>query len=126
MVKKVIVIDDEYSISGLLFQHLSKRGYDVVALTNGAWITEGLIKTEGVDIIVTDYHMKIHRFPKGQTRSVMNGDEIIRYLRDNNYRGKIVLSSSVDISSMKLPQVDAIIEKPFTLDEFTKVIEGLS
>ncbi len=113
MAKKVIVIDDEYNVSSLLFQHLSKRGYDVIALTNGAWITEGLINTERVDIVVTDYHMK-----------KMDGDEIIRYLRSNNYRGKIVLTASVDTSSMNLT-VDAIIEKPYTLDEFTKVIEGL-
>lgn len=115
MAKRVIVIDDEYSISGLLFQHLSKRGYDVVAMTNGAWIKEGLIKIDQVDIIVTDFHMKR-----------IDGDEIIRYLRDNNYRGKIVLSSSVDTSNLKDLQVDVIIEKPYTLDEFTRIIEGLS
>lgn len=46
---------NEYSISGLIFYPL-KRVYDVVALSNGKWITEGLIKTEGIDKIMTDYH----------------------------------------------------------------------
>lgn len=50
----------------------------------------------------------------------------LRYLRDNNYRDNIVLTSSVNTSSMNLTQVDAIIEKPHTLNKFTKVIEGLS
>jgi len=112
--KKVIVIDDEYSISGLLFQHLSKKGYDVLALTNGAWITEGLIKTDGVDIVVTDYHMK-----------KIDGEKIIRYLRENSYNGKIVLSSSIDTSAIKVDGINAIIEKPYTLEEFTRLIEGL-
>jgi len=112
--KRVIVIDDEYSISGLLFQHLSKKGYDVMALTNGAWITEGLIKTDGVDIVVTDYHMK-----------EINGGDVIRTLKGNGYRGRIVLSSSIDLSRMKDLEVDAVIEKPYTLDEFSKLIGAL-
>lgn len=113
--KKIIVIDDEYSVSGLLFQHLSKKGYEVVALTNGAWITEGRIRTDGVDIVVTDYHMKR-----------IDGEEVIRYLRENGYKGRIILSSSVDISSVNTSKIDAIIEKPYTLQEFTSLIENLS
>lgn len=54
----------------------------------------------------------------------MKDDEIIRFLRDNNYTGKIVLASSVDTSRLKDLQVDAIIEKPYTLDEFTRIIGG--
>ncbi len=114
MAQKVIVIDDEYAIASLLFQHLLKKGFDVMALASGTWLTEGLIKTDGVDLIITDYHM-----PE------IDGKSIIEYLRRQGYRGKILLSSSVDVSRIEDMKVDAVIEKPYTLEEFTKVIEGL-
>jgi DNA-binding NtrC family response regulator len=107
--KRVLVVDDEESILGLLNEVLTDEGYQVEGAADGFHALEK-VKDNGFDVMLVD-----HRLPQ------MNGIELLRTVkRINPDISVIIMTGEVNlhsvIESIRNGACDFII-KPFDLDE---------
>ncbi|MDD5060171.1 MAG: response regulator [Candidatus Omnitrophica bacterium] len=56
MAKKVLIIDDDLDVLGLMVERIKSWGYEAVGATSGKEGTE-IIKNKNADIVVLDYFM---------------------------------------------------------------------
>jgi two-component system cell cycle response regulator DivK len=116
--KRVLVIDDDLPIRGMLAAALTQKGYQVLLAGNGA---EGqrALTIHKPDIILLDLAMPD-----------VNGWDFLQRLRETGHLGKvpiIVVSAHlrVDPQAILKMGVDAILPKPFNLPELIDLIEHL-
>jgi DNA-binding response OmpR family regulator len=122
MTKNILIVDDEAGILELLKNYLTIHGYDVHVTTNGYRALD-LLKTLSVDLIITDIVM-----------SGMDGIEFISELRKEKIDVKIiamsggdrVLKQSVYLDIAQISGADAVISKPFDLEEVLETVRKLS
>ena len=112
---RVLVIDDEESIRGLLQEYLSTEGYMVDTADGGA---DGLekVKAGGYNVVLCDLKM-----PE------MNGIEVMERIRSHDESVEVILITaygtiSSAVESMKKGAFDYI-KKPFELAELGVVIQ---
>ncbi|HET7034486.1 MAG TPA: response regulator [Thermomicrobiaceae bacterium] len=108
MVHRVLVVDDDAAIRGLLGEVLRDEGYEVLEAADGA---EGvaLVRARRPDLVIMDLRMPL-----------MNGIEAIKALRaDPALAGLAILAMSAGTvlraEATQLP-VNGLIDKPFDLD----------
>jgi len=114
--KKILVVDDRRdNILFLANDVLRPRGYEIITAMDGE---RGLRKAleEKPDLVITDMRM-----PK------MNGDEMIRALREAGHNIPVILttfhgSESTAIAAFRAGATDYLI-KPFTVDEMMAAVE---
>jgi DNA-binding response OmpR family regulator len=117
--KKILVVDDDPEILGMLDTRLGKRGYVVVSAADGEQALEQARK-EKPALVVLDVMM-----PR------MNGWEVARALRqDPTTHGiKIVMLTAIgaQMNEMTSPLygVDAYLDKPFQFADLEKKIDEL-
>lgn len=106
--KRILVVDDERQIVRMLRASLQSSGYEVFTAGNGVEAL-ALLKSEDVDVVVTDLAM-----PE------MNGLELTRAIRENSQTPIIVLSVR-DAEQMKIRALDEgandYVTKPFSMQE---------
>ncbi|HSP14459.1 MAG TPA: response regulator [Thermoanaerobaculia bacterium] len=117
--KRVLVIDDDLPLRGMLAAALRQHGFQVLLAGDGA---EGhrALTIHNPDIVLLDLAM-----PN------VNGWDFLQRLQETGHLGKvkiIVLSAHLRVDPQAVLQmgVSAILPKPFNLPELIDVIEHLS
>ena len=118
--KKVMTVDDSFSIRQSIRLFLQLSGYEVIEAENGEDALEKLQK-ETVDLVITDINM-----PK------LNGIELIKKLREqiSHYRFiPIIVITTESVKGKgdeaKSAGATAWITKPFSQDTLTKLVDKL-
>ena len=109
---RILVVDDEPDLRGMVRLILEMEGYDVVEAHHGAAALER-IRAEPVDLLITDVMMP-----------VMGGHELIDQLRDDAQHANlriIVLSASPH----NVERANHVMRKPFVPAELRQVIAEL-
>jgi DNA-binding response OmpR family regulator len=117
--KRVLVIDDDLPLRGMLAAALRQHGFQVLLAGDGA---EGhrALTIHNPDIVLLDLAM-----PN------VNGWDFLQRLQETGHLGKvkiIVLSAHLRVDPQAVLQmgVSAILPKPFNLPDLIDVIEHLS
>ncbi len=117
--KRVLVIDDDLPLRGMLAAALRQHGFQVLLAGDGA---EGqrALTIHHPDIILLDLAMPD-----------VNGWDFLQRLQETGHLGKVpivVVSAHVRVEPQALLQmgVSAILPKPFNLPELIQVIEHLA
>jgi DNA-binding response OmpR family regulator len=111
----IMVVDDEPMVRNLLSQFLTLRGYRVCPAKDGPDALS-LLKQEHPQLVVLDVYMP-----------GMNGVDVLRQLRANDYKGAVIaLSASQDEEMLQemleLGSVD-IMGKPVDLERLAMMVE---
>lgn len=117
--KRVLVIDDDMPLRGMLAAALRQHGFQVLLAGDGA---EGhrAVKIHNPHVILLDLAM-----PN------VNGWDFLQRLQETGYIGRvaiIVVSAHLRVEPQAVLQmgVSAILPKPFNLEELIDLIEHLS
>lgn len=115
MVEKpaVLVVDDEYLLVYSISDYLAREGFAVQSTTSPEEAL-ALLDKERFDIVITDLRMM-----------PLSGVEIIKKLRSSDFGGKIIVMSAYFTEfekELRDLNVDALLEKPFKLDELLRVL----
>ncbi|AEM79728.1 GGDEF domain-containing response regulator [Thermoanaerobacter wiegelii] len=81
-IKNILFVDDDKIILSILTARYKSKGYNIYSVSDGTDALE-IIKKNKIDLVVTDYYMKL-----------MNGDELIKRIREQNKNIKIIVLSS--------------------------------
>jgi DNA-binding response OmpR family regulator len=107
---KILVVDDEQEIRGLLLETLREGAYDILEAENGADALR-IIEAESPDLVILDILM-----PN------MNGFQVLQQIRETAETPVIMLSARADtvdkVKSFELG-ADDYVTKPFKLIELT-------
>lgn len=114
---QVLVVDDNEAVRDVLSRMLSLSGYDVTLAGNG--LEAGtLFLTGSYDLVITDLQMPL-----------MNGWELSRLVKERSPNTPVmVVSGACDEAHWKKPKmacVDAIILKPFRLEDIEGTVRRL-
>lgn len=118
---RILVIDDDEHVRRFLLKACSRWGHQVSGAADGLAAVQ-LMETESYDLIITDIHMP-----------AMDGIEIMTFLRERASRVSILAISGgwagrgkEDVLvDAELLGADAVLSKPFSLDELRSTIDGL-
>ena len=118
---RILIIDDDPQIVGLLDKFLVREGHTVFTACNGK---EGLrlLDTVAVDLLITDIIM-----PE------QDGLEVLMSLENKPNRPKIIAmsggSTSLDqkhlLDIAKMLKADVVLSKPLQLSHLSEIIEGM-
>jgi len=112
---RVLVVDDEPSIRLLCRVNLELAGYEVLEADSLAAVRATLAK-EDVDVLVLDVHLRGER-----------SDDLVVECHDRRPRLPVVLvTGSVDITNPSVGDADAILPKPFELDQLLSAVRDLA
>jgi len=115
--RQLLVVDDSEAMQKLLSQALSLMGYDVTLSGNGIEAST-LFVNGSYDLVMTDLHMPL-----------MNGWELSRIVKEQSPNTPVVvITGSCDDmlwEKLNMNLVDAIIPKPFKLEEIKKAVQRL-
>lgn len=113
--KRVLVVDDEKKLAGLLQQAFSESGFICETASDGV---EGLAKASDADVMIVDVMM-----PQ------MNGFELISRLREQGSSTPILLLTAMDSTRDIVEGLDVgaddYLVKPFKLDELLARVRAL-
>ena len=117
--KRVLVIDDDLPLRGMLAAALDKHGYQVLLAGDGAEGQRALM-IHRPDVVLLDLAM-----PE------VNGWDFLQRLKESGHIGQIpivVLSAHLRIEPPAILQmgVSAILPKPFNLPELLDLIDALT
>lgn len=116
---RILIVDDDPEILGMLGLRLGKRGYEVLTAADGEAALE-VARSELPALIILDVMM-----PN------MNGWEVARTLRqeESTRAIKIVILTAIgeSVNEMTSPLygVDAYVDKPFSFDELEATLAKL-
>ena len=110
---RVLVVDDEEMVRSVLTQLLSLKGHEVQQAACGADALE-IAREHSLDIVFTDFGM-----PE------MTGGELARRLRQHQPWLPIVLLTGYTDPDAQPDVVDAVMHKPFKLEELEAIIQRL-
>jgi CheY-like chemotaxis protein len=115
--RRLLVVDDSEAIQKVLSRALSFMGYDVTLAGNGLEAAT-LFLTGSYDLVMTDFQMPL-----------MNGWELSRLVKEQSASTPVIVVSGLSDNKLweKLNTngVDAIIEKPFKLEQIEKTVKML-
>ena len=116
--KKILVIDDDAGVLDVLSEFLEINDYKVVCAKDGF---EGLEKIEadphGFDLVITDIRMPF-----------ISGIGLIQIIKEKYAHLPVMAitgEGEIAMESSLAAKVDAVLYKPFKLDEITKIIQAL-
>ncbi len=111
MAEKILVVDDEREVRGLLSDFLTEEGYRVILATNGAEAL-GLAEIENPEVILLDINMP-----------GIDGIEVCKRLKaqeQTQFIPIIIITALVDSGFIAyLEGADDFVSKPFNLIELT-------
>jgi DNA-binding NtrC family response regulator len=112
---RILVVDDEPSIRLLCRVNLELAGYEVLEADSLATVRATLAE-EDVDVLVLDVHLRGER-----------SDELVTECHTRQPRLPVVLvTGSVDVTQPGVSDADAILPKPFELDDFLTAVADLA
>jgi PAS domain S-box-containing protein len=112
----VLVVDDEENLRELIVFILNKYNLKSLVANNGAEAVELFIKHQNeIDLIVSDINM-----PE------LNGIDLAKIIRNEHHfeGGFYLVTGDINKTSLNCPEeVNGLINKPFTIDQFKSVLE---
>ncbi len=113
--KRVLVVEDEEVVRGLVRQMLEGEGYEVLVAQDGEEAIELAGRTT-IDVLLTDLTM-----PK------VGGREVAERLRESQPGLRVVYMSGYaeDLPAGALPPATSFLGKPFTFAELTETVHAL-
>ncbi len=119
MALKILIVDDEPDIVGILHKKLTQAGYEVVTACDGQ---EALVRVgeNDPDVVLLDLTL-----PK------LNGFEVLKEIRQNftnKWRPVIIISAKNELDSVKECyhlQADLYLHKPCNIDNILQGIETM-
>jgi DNA-binding NtrC family response regulator len=112
---RVLVVDDEPSIRLLCRINLELDGHEVIEAHSLA-TARAQLEEEEVDVVVLDVHLHFER-----------SDELVLECHDRQPPIPVVLvTGSVDITHPGLSEADAVLPKPFELDQLLSTVRRLA
>lgn len=111
---RVLIIDDEVSISELIREFLMRHGYIVKTAASGR---EGirLLSESKFDLIVTDMRMPD-----------MNGSIIVSYVRNSKHHQTPIIGISGTPWMLEGVECDDVLAKPFSLKTLVETVQRLT
>jgi CheY-like chemotaxis protein len=113
---QLLVVDDDKTIRLLLSRMLSLMGYDVSLAGNGLQAST-MFLTGCCDLVITDLEMPL-----------MNGLELARLVKEQSPHTPVVVITGTcddrDWEKLNTSCVDAVIPKPFALEEIKKAVQS--
>jgi CheY-like chemotaxis protein len=107
--RQVLVVDDESAVANVMEMMLRFEGYEVQTVPGGREALAALEQT-GFDFIITDYAMPL-----------MKGDELAAIIKQRWPRKPVIMLTAhaemLKNSGRKITDIDALINKPFLLDD---------
>ena len=112
--KKILIVDDEPAICGLVEAYLKKKGYDVAAANNGGDALS-IVKSGSIDLVISDIKMP-----------GMSGIELLQKIREYSGTLPVLLATGFPtmetaIGALKAGAFDYI-AKPFHFEEIGEKI----
>jgi DNA-binding NtrC family response regulator len=112
---KVLVVDDEPSIRFLCRVNLELDGQEVLEADSLA-AARSTLAEEDVDVVVLDVHLRGER-----------SDLLVAECHERRPRVPVVLvTGSVEITDPGLSEADAVLPKPFELDQLLSTVRSLA
>jgi CheY-like chemotaxis protein len=117
--RKILIVDDEAPIRGLLVSALSGPGKEVVEAEDGNRALELAAEHEFFDVVVTDLLMP-----------VMGGIELARRLEKGRHARRFLFVSgyasvhSIDHTLEEFEHAE-FLHKPFSINELLRIVNGL-
>ena len=115
MVKRILVVDDEYDDLKTVKEILEKEGYEILVATNGEKAVE-ILKANNLDMMLTNIKMPI-----------MSGYDLIKQCvtLPNNVEMKKLFISIVPENEVDMGGVDGFVQKPFTPESLIGKVKKL-
>ena len=114
---RVLAVDDEPVVAEWLLDGLKAPHRKVIVATNGRQALSMAAKQK-IDVVITD-----HRMPQS------GGLELVRKLRRQNYRGKVIVLSGhlspENIGIYEELDIDEVLSKPCDMAELRDIVEDL-
>mgnify|MGYP001576683050 FL=1 len=115
---RILCADDNTMLGDVMIQFFSTAGHAVEHVANGLEAWEKLSRDIGhFDVLVTDNQMP-----------GLNGLELVKLLRQTNYRGRIIVHSgslsAKEVAGYRAFGVDSIIAKATQAEELLNVVEA--
>jgi DNA-binding NtrC family response regulator len=112
---RVLVVDDDWSIRLLCRVNLELEGHKVLEAHSLAGAREALAE-EDVDVVVLDVHLQRER-----------SDALVAECHDRRPPIPVLLvTGSVELTDPRLREADAILPKPFELDQLLSTVRNLA
>lgn len=116
MFEKILVVDDETSISDIIEYNLKKDGYETSAVHDGKQCLD-IVNAENFDLIILDIMMP-----------VMDGFSVLKEIRKTSNIPIIILTAKEDevdkILGLELGADDYVV-KPFSIRELTARVKAI-
>ena len=113
---QLLVVDDDKAIRLLLSKMLSFMGYNVSLAGNGLQASTAFL-TGCYDLVITDFEMPL-----------MSGLELARLVKEQSPHTAVVVITGTcddrDWEKLNTSCVDAVIAKPFKLEEIKKAVQS--
>ncbi|MBI4834796.1 MAG: response regulator [Planctomycetes bacterium] len=115
--KKILVVDDDIAILGVLDRLLSKKGYKIISASDGA---TALVKVmeQSPDLVILDYKM-----------TLVGGLEVLRKTKAFNGKIKIIMLTGFATEGLEKSArdfgADGFLEKGIPTDSLVKSIEAM-
>lgn len=111
---KILVVDDESGIRGLLSDVLSSEGFEVIEAKDGQESLEQMEKND-FDLVITDIHM-----PR------LDGISMLKRMEKAGRKEKVIIMTSnpsdKTLLSGEISRVVTQLHKPFRIDNFLDVV----
>jgi DNA-binding response OmpR family regulator len=112
---RILVVDDEPSIRLLCRVNFELEGHEVLEAHSLA-SARATLEEQEVDVVVLDVHLRGER-----------SDELVAECRARRPPIPVVLvTGSVDITDPGMSDADAVLPKPFELDQLLSTVRGLA
>lgn len=112
MPTRVLVVDDDWYIVGLLTQIFREEGYLVDSVTDGRSALDR-IKRGGIDVVVSDIMLP-----------GLSGVDLARELQDQHHPVPLLLISALPRRD-DIPDQVPFLRKPFDVDQLITLVENL-
>jgi len=115
--QKILVVDDDDTIRGIVSKMLCRLGYAVLSADSGEKGLAFFFRNK-FDLVMTDFNMP-----------GMDGIDLAYYIKEKSPATQVVLMTGDDkeviLSKIKGTAVAKALFKPFTLVEMDKTVQGL-
>lgn len=112
MVKRILVVDDDFEDLSNMKNILEKEGYEVTGATNGAQGLDAL-QEDGFDLILIDVKMP-----------TLSGYDLLRILRERlNHKVPMIYVTIVPKKEVDMSDIDGFVQKPFSGKTLTKEVK---
>ena len=117
MPKKILIVDDEVEICGILRRFFQQQGFEVVT------------STDGDNAITLATQVRPHVILLDMKMPGISGVEVVRILRENRHPAKIIILSAVKdegvIKETLRQGADGYLTKPFRLEQVSQLLNSL-